>query len=68
MIKKSFIIPIVGFCDCSMFCCALLCVHSSLPIVLMGEKDLIVFLASRECCVALLRGIMGLSAVCDCIS
>ena len=25
-----------------------------------------VFLVSRDCCVALLRGAMGLSAVCDC--
>ena len=25
--------PIVGFCNCSMFCCALLYVHSSLVII-----------------------------------
>ena len=27
--------PIVGFCNCSMFCCALLCVHSSLLVALL---------------------------------
>ena len=26
------IAPIVGFCNCSMFCCALLCAHSSFAI------------------------------------
>ena len=32
--------PIVGVCDCSMFCCALLCVHSSFAIISMGKKEL----------------------------
>ena len=27
--------PIVGFCNCSMNCCALHCVHSSFAIILM---------------------------------
>ena len=27
------VIPIVGFCNCSMFCCMLLYVHSSIAIV-----------------------------------
>ena len=29
---------IVGFCNCSMFCCALLCVHSSFEIISMGKR------------------------------
>ena len=29
----------MGFCDCSMFCCALLCVHSSFAIILMGKRE-----------------------------
>ena len=29
---------IVGVCNCSMFCCALLYVHSSFAFILMGEK------------------------------
>ena len=32
-------IPIVEFCKCSMFCCALLCVHSSFAIVSMGDES-----------------------------
>ena len=58
------------FCNCSMFCYALLCVHSSLAFISMGKRAdcsaLFVFLLSRDCCVALPHGITGLSAVCDC--
>ena len=35
---------IVGVCNCSMFCCALLCVHSSFAINLMGKRELIALL------------------------
>ena len=63
--------PIVGFCNCSMFCCALLYVHSSFAIILMGARELVallyfVFLLSHGCCVALPHDDTGLSAVCDC--
>ena len=64
---------IVGFCNCSMFCCVLLRVHSSFAIILMeggGERAtcfaLFVFLVPRDCCVALPHDAAGLSAVCDC--
>ena len=30
--------PIVGVCNCSMFCCKLLYVPSSIAIILMGEE------------------------------
>ena len=55
-----------------MFYSTLLNVHSSFAIILMGKKELVallrfVFLVSRGCCVALPRGAMGLSAVCDCV-
>ena len=30
----------MGFCNCSMFCCALLSVHSSFAIILMGKREL----------------------------
>ena len=60
----------MGFCNCSMFCCALLCVHSSFAIILNRERAgcfaLFVFLVSRGGCVVLPRGVKGLSAVCDC--
>ena len=39
--------PIVGFCNCSMFYCALLCVHSSFAIILMRKRELVaLFLSS----------------------
>ena len=62
----------MGVCNCSMFCCMILYVHYSFAIILMGEERAgcfaytFVFLVSRDCCVALPRGAMGLSAVCDC--
>ena len=31
--------PIVGFCYCSIFCFVLLCVHSSIAIILMGKRE-----------------------------
>ena len=53
-----------------MFCSALLCVHSSSAIILMGKRAgcfvLFVFLVSCDYCVALPHDAMGLSAVCDC--
>ena len=36
--------PIVGVCDCSMFCCTLLYVHSSIAIILTGKRELIALL------------------------
>ena len=59
----------MGFCNCSMFCCALLCVHSSFAIISMGKRELVALLCffslvSRDCCVALPYDAIGLSAVC----
>ena len=46
--------PLVGFCNFSMLYCALLCVHSSFAIILMGKRELVallfVILISRDCC------------------
>ena len=36
--------PIVGFCNCSMFSCALLSVHSSFTIISMGKRELVALL------------------------
>ena len=62
--------PIVKFSNCCMFCCALLCVHSSFAIISMGKRAscfaLFVFHVSHDYCVALPHDAMGLSAVCDC--
>ena len=63
--------PIVGFCNCSMFCCALLCFHSRFAIILIGKREadcfaFFVFLVSCDCCMALPHDDTVLSAVCDC--
>ena len=57
------------FCNCSMFCCALLCVLSSFAIISMGKSELVaffVFMVSHNCRMALPHAATGLSAVCDC--
>ena len=57
----------MGFCVCSMFCCTLLCVLSSFTIIFMGKRELVALLClSSWCLVALPRGAVGWSAVCDC--
>ena len=35
-----FVTPIVRFCNCSMFCCAVPCVHSRFAIILMGKREI----------------------------
>ena len=35
---------IVGVCGCSVFCCALLCVCSSVAVILMGKRKLVALL------------------------
>ena len=46
-------VQLVGVCNCSVFCCTLLCVHSSIAIILVGRERAgcfaqIVFLESRD--------------------
>ena len=36
--------PIVEVCNCCMFCCALLCVHSGVEIILVGRRGLVALL------------------------
>ena len=45
--------PIEGFCNCSMFCCALLCYHSSLAIILMGKRELVALLCLSSWCLVI---------------
>ena len=42
--------PIVGVCNCSMFCCTLLYIHSSIAIILMGKRELIALLNLSSWC------------------
>ena len=40
----------MGVCNCSMFCCTLLYVHSSIAIILMGKRELIALLNLSSWC------------------
>ena len=45
----------MGVCNCSMFCCTLLYVHSSIAIILMGKRELIALLYSSSWCLVLVE-------------
>ena len=43
----------MGFCNYSMFCCALLYVNSSFAIILMGKRELVDLLSVSSLCIAI---------------
>ena len=45
--------PIVGFCNCSFFCCALLYDHSSFANILMGKRELFALLSLSSLCLVI---------------
>ena len=47
--------PIVGVCKCSMFCCTLLYVHSSIAIILMEKRELIALLNLSVWCLVIVE-------------
>ena len=47
--------PIVGVCNCSMFCCTLLYVHSSIAIILMGKSELVALLNLSSWCLVMVE-------------
>ena len=60
----------MGVCNCSMFCCTLLCVHSSIAITLIGKRELVALLNLSSWCLMMVERLFlgdatGLSAVCD---
>ena len=42
-------------CYCSMYCCTLLCVHSSIAIILMGKRELIALLNLSSWCLVMVE-------------
>ena len=46
---------IVGVCNCSMFCCTLLYVHSSIAIILMGKRELVALLNLSSWCLVMVE-------------
>ena len=42
-------------CNCSMFCCTLLNVHSSIAIILMGKRELVALLNLSSLCLVMVE-------------
>ena len=45
----------MGVCNCSMFCCLLLYVHSSSAIILMGKRKLVALLDLSSWCLVMVE-------------
>ena len=45
----------MGVCNCSMFCCTLLYVHSSIAIILMGKRELVALLNLSSWCLMMVE-------------
>ena len=45
----------MGVCNCSMFCCTLLYVHSSIAIILIGKRELDVLLNLSSWCLVMVE-------------
>ena len=45
----------MGVCNCSMFCCTLLYVHSSIAIILMGKRELVALLNLSSWCLVMIE-------------
>ena len=45
----------MGVCNCSMFCCMLLYVHSSIAIILMGKRELVALLNLSSRCLVMVE-------------
>ena len=48
----------MGVCNCSMFCCTLLYVHSSIAIILMGKRELIALLYLSSWCLVMVERLL----------
>ena len=56
----------MGDCDCSMFCCTLLYVHSSIAIILMGKRELVALLNLSSWCLVMVERLF-LAVPWDCL-
>ena len=45
----------MGVCNCSLFCCMLLYVHSSIAIILMGKRELVALLNLSSWCLMMVE-------------
>ena len=56
----------MGVCNCPMFCCMLLYVHSSIAIILMGKRELIDLLNLSSWCLVMVECLF-LAVLPDCL-
>ena len=56
----------MGVGHCSMFCCTLLYVHSSIAIILMGKRELVALLSLSFWCLVMVEWLF-LMVPCDCL-
>ena len=56
----------MGVCNCSMFCCTLLYVHSSIAIILMGKRELVALLNLSSWCLLMVERLF-LVVPCGCL-
>ena len=56
----------MGVCNCSMFCCTLFYVHSSIAIILMEKRELIALLNMSSCCLVMVE-LLFLAVPRDCL-
>ena len=56
----------MGVCNCSMFCCTLLYVHSSIAIILMGYRELVALPNFSSLCLVMAEWLF-LAVPCDCL-
>ena len=45
----------MGVCNCYLFCCTLLCVRSSIAIILMGKRELVALLNLSSWCLVMVE-------------
>ena len=45
----------MGVCNCSMFCCMLLYVYSSIAIILIGKRELVALLGLSSWCLVVVE-------------
>ena len=67
MVDFLFIVsPIVEVCNCSMFWCTLLYVHSIIAIILMGKKEMVALLNLSSWCLMMVEWLF-LAVPWDCL-
>ena len=47
------VIPIVGVCNCYLFCCTLLNVHSCIAIIFMGKREMVDLISLSSWCLVI---------------